>query len=153
MESSDDDESVSSQSDRWSDISIVRQCLDMREASDKNPTCLDRNTLLVFRLTRLCQEEEDSRIQSIYQYLRGLGIDLRFGQPAESGIEVTLPSSVPIPSMNLNLDLSMLVAIISDISHSESLETQDFPHRRATFRGPSGTTTRIGPRRTLPSFD
>lgn len=122
-ESSDDDSSTGVQADQWSCISIVRQCVVMREASVANPVWADGCPRLILRLTRLCEAEQDHRIQSIYSHLRTLGVDLHFGDPVESGTQIIAQSrvyldSAPIPSMNLNLDLSMLVALISDISHA-----------------------------------
>jgi hypothetical protein len=145
MESSDDDSSTSFQPDRWSYISIVRQCVDMRDASAANPVWADGSTRLILRLTRLCKAEQDHRIQSVYRHLRTLGVDLMFGDLTESGTQriaqsKVYPDSTPIPSANLNLDLSMLVALISDISHSPlprthiEAETRFQPVRRVWKR-------------------
>jgi len=128
MDSSDDESCTSYRPDRWSYVSIVRQCVDMREASIANPVWRDGHIRLVLRLTRLCEEEQDARIQSVYGHLRTLGIDIMFGDPAELGTQRIAQSKInpdraPIPSADLNLDLSMLVALISDISHSQLPET------------------------------
>lgn len=70
------------------------------------------------RLSRLDNHSSDKRIVHTIEKLRGLGIIVELGSK-----EVSVPTSLyqPVPFImpqNINLDLSLLIALVTDITHA-----------------------------------
>ena len=106
---------------KWQQVSLVRQCLDLRTAARNRSAGMKDIPSLTYRLTRMDETCEDRRIQALYGIIRGLDVELQFGDPedaAESADKLLAPSHT-ILSLDLNLDLSLLIALISDITHAD----------------------------------
>ena len=79
---------------------------------------------VLLRLTRLNgSEDQDPRIQETYDCLTRMGVQVEFGEiDTGSPDHPALPKPLPRPELQatpkLNLDLSLLIALISDISHA-----------------------------------
>jgi len=89
---------------------------------------------VTLRLTRLDPNivnedgtELDARIAQTLDSLREMGIDVELGERTESELPILtnpiterpLSPSLPfIPTININLDLSILIALISDLTHA-----------------------------------
>ncbi|KAJ7148024.1 hypothetical protein C8R46DRAFT_540646 [Mycena filopes] len=86
---------------------------------------------ITMRLTRLDispvrpnGEDSDPRIVQTIQCLRDMGIDVELGERPESEIPIPIqkvpsPPRGPLqPTRQINLDLSVLVALVSDLTHS-----------------------------------
>ncbi|KAJ7084758.1 hypothetical protein C8R43DRAFT_318304 [Mycena crocata] len=117
------------------DNSILQMGRILMEAAKANPVeGLDglgapRVTLRLTRLDtspfRADGEPNDPRIARTVQCLIDMGIDVELGERLESEIPIpklnTLPapSTIPLkPTRQINLDLSVLVALVSDLTHS-----------------------------------
>ncbi|KAJ6604966.1 hypothetical protein B0H10DRAFT_1821281 [Mycena sp. CBHHK59/15] len=117
------------------DNSILQMGRMLIEAANANPfESLDgpEAPQVTLRLTRLDPspfradgEPNDPRIAQTIQCLRDMGIEVELGERPES--EVPMPtlsasSSPPVarlePTRQINLDLSVLVALVSDLTHS-----------------------------------
>ncbi|RDB23624.1 hypothetical protein Hypma_009502 [Hypsizygus marmoreus] len=105
---------------------------------------------ITLRLTRLdpspplgSEEENDPRILQTLQLLRGMGIDVELGErrgsdfPAPANEPSPASSSSPStssillePTININLDLSVLIALISDLTHSPLPKTVEEANTR-----------------------
>lgn len=106
---------------------------------DANSTTPNPNTTVTpqvtIRLTRLDPSlEDDPRIEKTIQCLRDMGIDVQLGErsyPHPAPIsETPTKSKLLEPTTNINLDLSALIALISDISHSTLPRTEQEAHAR-----------------------
>jgi len=108
------------------DNSILRMGRILLAAAKENPVPgtnhLPRVTL---RLTRLDPSESgvDSRIAQTVRCLSEMGIDVELGERGNSGgitAPPTLAESIKIfePTMRINLDLSTLIALVSDLTHA-----------------------------------
>lgn len=117
------------------DNSILRMGRSLLEAAQANQIQGTSETPKVtLRLTRLNPNlvnedgsEPDARIAQTLDSLREMGIDVELGERTESELPmVTIPTidrslspSLPfIPTLNINLDLSILIALISDLTHA-----------------------------------
>ncbi|KAJ9093241.1 hypothetical protein QFC19_008447 [Naganishia cerealis] len=133
--------------------SITKQCYDLIQTASRQRTPWGETPKVQLRLTRLTGlEAQDERIQATYECLRKMGVTVIFGEiAAESTISAESATSAqnttrPIqPSMllatpKLNLDLSLLIALVSDISHAplprndEEAETRFKPIDKAWKR-------------------
>ena len=91
---------------------------------------------VTIRLTRLDPHEDntsDSRIEKTIQCLRDMGIDVQLGERSSHPTPVRETPARPKPlepTINVNLDLSALIALISDISHSPLPRTEEEAHAR-----------------------
>ncbi|KAG8216020.1 hypothetical protein J3R82DRAFT_8013 [Butyriboletus roseoflavus] len=97
---------------------------------DLNSTSTIMTPQVTIRLTRLDPSlEDDPRIEKTIQYLRDMGIDVQLGE--RSYLHPT-PTKLKLlePTANINLDLSALIALISDISHSPLPRTEQEAHAR-----------------------
>ncbi|KAJ7917142.1 hypothetical protein B0H13DRAFT_340825 [Mycena leptocephala] len=116
------------------DNSILQMGRVLIEAANANPIEgvngpeIPRVTLRLTRLDtspfRANGESNDPRIAHTVQLLRDMGIDVELGERLESEIPIPLfkapaPPPVPLqPTRQINLDLSVLVALVSDLTHS-----------------------------------
>ena len=92
---------------------------------------------VTIRLTRLDPLEDDTsdpRFEKTIRCLRDMGIDVQLGErsyPHPAPIRKT-PAKLKLlePTTHVNLDLSVLIALISDISHSPLPRTEEEAHVR-----------------------
>lgn len=78
---------------------------------------------VTIRLSRLDPNPEDTsqhdaRIAQTIQELKDMGIDVQFGELQAPPTAVRLPRRTLCPTSKINLDLSILIALISDLTHS-----------------------------------
>lgn len=106
---------------KWRHISIVRQCLDMRMAAKSCTVGPEESPCLSYRLSRMDEAYDDQRVQTLYQVIRTLDVDLRFGDPEDVSPDPVLcrAPKETVLSLDLNLDLSLLIALLSDITHAD----------------------------------
>ncbi|KAJ6520492.1 hypothetical protein C8R45DRAFT_955347 [Mycena sanguinolenta] len=117
------------------ELSILQMGRTLIEAANANPVEgingpeIPRVTIRLTRLdTSPCRangEPNDPRIAHAVQCLRDIGIDVELGERPESEIPIPLlqpPAPPPTihlqPTRQVNLDLSVLVALVSDLTHS-----------------------------------
>ncbi|OCH94600.1 hypothetical protein OBBRIDRAFT_831652 [Obba rivulosa] len=109
------------------DNSLLRGARALLDATSSHlPLGSRRLPHVTLRLTRLDPTcGDDARIPQTVDALRGMGIDVQLGERAP-GV-VSAPSSSPnetqehvdpVPTQKINLDLSLLVALVSDITHA-----------------------------------
>ncbi|GHJ90158.1 hypothetical protein NliqN6_6560 [Naganishia liquefaciens] len=110
--------------------SITKQCYDLVQAATQHRTPWGQVPTVLLRLTRLDGHEAgDPRIQETYQCLGRMGVHVEFGEIQNRGSSsserpASIPQPLPVPrphlvaTPKLNLDLSLLIALISDISHA-----------------------------------
>ncbi|KAJ7628545.1 hypothetical protein FB45DRAFT_918580 [Roridomyces roridus] len=127
-EDESDEEQGPSLAQKELDNSVLRMARGLIAAARANP--IDGEPpQLTLRLTRLDpsapdERENDPRISLTIERLRAMGIDVDLGERIESEIPVPRPASHPIaPSQlvattNINLDLSVLIALVSDLTHA-----------------------------------
>ncbi len=95
---------------------------------------------IVFCLTRIDPDATDEsgndpRIVYTIESLRNMGLSIKLGeraaikQPVDS-TPVSPSSPVLIPTFQINLDLSILIALISDLTHAPLPESVDSAHER-----------------------
>ena len=148
------------------DNSVLRMGRSLLAAAEANPIeALGETPKVTLRLTRLDPfqiedngQETDPRISCTIRLLQEMGIDVKLGEStppsgAPSIGPFSLPSAPPSlplePTVNINLDLSVLIALISDLSHAplpETIEEADRrfmtqPQFRAWKQAKSGTKT------------
>ncbi|TFK31941.1 hypothetical protein BDQ12DRAFT_639392 [Crucibulum laeve] len=116
------------------DNSVLRMGRSLLEAAQANPiegtTEIPRVTIRLTRLNPSLVEDSadgsDPRIAKTIRCLRDMDIDVELGERSEAELpEVTpvrarspSPSDPPEPSIRINLDLSVLIALISDLTHA-----------------------------------
>ncbi|KAF9256023.1 hypothetical protein L218DRAFT_937072 [Marasmius fiardii PR-910] len=120
------------------DNSVLRMGRSLIAAAKANPlrlpssrassdTVTEITPRVILRLTRLDPEGEpsDPRIAQTIQGLKDMGIEVELGerQPAEvpEVIRSTQPNSLQLvfePTSKINLDLSALIALVSDLTHA-----------------------------------
>ncbi|KAJ7625009.1 hypothetical protein DFH06DRAFT_745683 [Mycena polygramma] len=112
------------------DNSVLRMGRGLVAAAKANP--IDTGTgpeppKVTLRLTRLNPsdpEDDDPRIAQSIDGLRAMGINVELGEHAQS--EIPTPQRAPqpislaqlVPTANINLDLSVLIALVSDLTHA-----------------------------------
>ncbi|KAJ7238505.1 hypothetical protein B0H12DRAFT_92326 [Mycena haematopus] len=117
-----------------SELSILQMGRILIEAANANPIeGVDGPEIprVTIRLTRLDTspfrpngEPNDPRIAHTVQCLRDMGVNVELGDRLESEIPIPMlqapaPSPVQLqPTRQVNLDLSVLVALVSDLTHS-----------------------------------
>ena len=95
---------------------------------------------IVFRLTRIDPDATDEngndpRIAHTIESLRNMGLSIKLGERAairqlvDSAPELPSPP-VLIPTLQINLDLSILIALVSDLTHAPLPESVDAAHER-----------------------
>ena len=129
------------------DNSVLRMGRSLLAAAEANPIEASGETPKVtLRLTRLDPsqiegngQEADPRIGGTIRLLQEMGIDVKLGEsippPGTASIgSSSSPSATPSlplePTLNVNLDLSVLIALISDLSHAPLPETVEEADRR-----------------------
>lgn len=114
------------------DNSILRMGRSLLAAASANPiegtTDIPRVTLRLTRLNpSLSGNDSDPRILKTLESLRGLGIDVKLGERTHTEIDSStsirspdnaFPLLVLEPTLRINLDLSVLIALISDLTHA-----------------------------------
>ncbi|KAG6835272.1 hypothetical protein H0H93_003239 [Arthromyces matolae] len=114
------------------DNSVLRMGRALIAAARANPLeGTDEIPKVTLRLTRLepsSTSENDPRIAQTVKLLLEMGVDVQLGERKEAELPVHVGSkptgSSPstslslIPTININLDLSVLIALISDLSHA-----------------------------------
>ena len=123
------------------DNSLLRAGRALLAAARDNPV-LGTNTPpeIVFRLTRIDPDATDEsgndpRIARTIESLRNMGLIIKLG---ERGTIEQLVDSAPvlpsppvlIPTLQINLDLSILIALVSDLAHAPLPESVDVAHER-----------------------
>jgi hypothetical protein len=123
------------------DNSLLRAGRALLAAARDNPV-LGSNTPpeIVFRLTRIDPDATDEsgndpRIARTIESLRNMGLIIKLG---ERGAIKQLVESAPvlpsppvlIPTLQINLDLSILIALVSDLAHAPLPESVDVAHER-----------------------
>ncbi|KAJ7130193.1 hypothetical protein C8R44DRAFT_978347, partial [Mycena epipterygia] len=137
----DDDEQGPSLAQTEFDNSILQMGRGLVAAAAANP--IDAETgpeppKVTLRLTRLNPRESDPRIAQTIECLRAMGIDVEFGERAESEIPAPQRAARPIalsqlvPTANINLDLSVLIALVSDLTHAPLPASVEEAHERFT---------------------
>ena len=117
------------------DNSMLRMGRELLAAARANPISIPTIMIpqVTIRLTRLDPFKDDTpdpRIEKTIQCLRDMGIDVQLGaRPALIPKTPTKPKLLE-STRNINLDLSALIAIISDISHSPLPRTEQEAHAR-----------------------
>lgn len=103
------------------------------ELATRNPTMVPQITIRLTRLNPL-DDVSDPRVEKTIQCLREMGIDVRLGERPDPHPPPILgtPTKRELfePTTNINLDLSALIALISDISHSPLPRTEEEAHVR-----------------------
>ncbi|KAJ7135401.1 hypothetical protein C8R43DRAFT_1203621 [Mycena crocata] len=91
---------------------------------------------VTLRLTRLKPCENDPRITQTIELLCAMGVDVDLGERAESEIPAPKPAAPQVarsqllPTANINLDLSVLIALVSDLTHAPLPSSLDEAHSR-----------------------
>ncbi|KAI0251838.1 hypothetical protein BJV78DRAFT_392591 [Lactifluus subvellereus] len=123
------------------DNSLLRTGRALLAAARDNPV-LGTNTPpeIVLCLTRIDPDATDKggndpRIALTIELLRGMGLSIKLGergpitQLADSAPALS-PPPILIPTHQINLDLSILIALVSDLTHAPLPETADAVHER-----------------------
>lgn len=113
------------------------------KAPETNPvdgtTSTPKITLRLTRLNLMANEDgtaKDPRITRTVELLRDMGVNVELGErvnltPALLALTPTDPQPAAFaPTPNINLDLSVLVALISDLTHAPLLRTIEDANRR-----------------------
>ncbi|KJA18703.1 hypothetical protein HYPSUDRAFT_190699 [Hypholoma sublateritium FD-334 SS-4] len=125
------------------DNSILRMGRSLLKAAEANPidgtTGIPRITLRLTRLNPTANEDgsvPDPRIAQTVNILRDMGVDIQLGErpslaPALHSLAPTVPQPASFtPTPNINLDLSVLIALISDLTHAPLPRTIEEANRR-----------------------
>lgn len=111
------------------DNSVLRMGRSLLLAAQENPIPgTNEIPAVTLRLTRLDPspsnaKDHDPRIAQTIEQLTALGIDVQLGERTEAELTARLhekaPSLPPLgPTRNVNLDLSILIALVSDLTHA-----------------------------------
>ncbi|KAF6748027.1 hypothetical protein DFP72DRAFT_583486 [Ephemerocybe angulata] len=111
------------------DNSILKMGRTLLQAAQSNPiegtTELPRVVMRLTRLDPLTTEgpEADPRIATTVEKLEEMGIEVQLGEREEEELVVPAPiedvdTQTLVPSRRINLDLSVLIALISDLTHA-----------------------------------
>lgn len=112
------------------DSSLLRMGRDLLAAAKANPISVPTpvSPQVTIRLTRL-DPLKDPRIEETVQCLRDMGVDVQLGERPHPAPVPNTPTKLD-PTTNINLDLSALIALISDISHSPLPQIEQDAHAR-----------------------
>jgi hypothetical protein len=123
------------------DNSLLRTARALLAAARDNPV-FGTNTPpdIVFRLTRIDPDATDEcgndpRIALTIESLRKMGLSIQLGERGPikqlvDSIPVLPAFPVPIPTPQINLDLSILIALVSDLTHAPLPTSVDAAHER-----------------------
>jgi hypothetical protein len=123
------------------DNSLLRTARALLAAARENPV-LGTNTPpeIVLRLTRIDPDATDEcgndpRIARTIESLRNMGLSIHLGErgPIKQLVDSTPVLPAPpalIPTHQINLDLSVLVALVSDLTHAPLPTSVDAAHER-----------------------
>jgi hypothetical protein len=124
------------------DNSLLRAGRALVAAASANPLGATADVPRVtLRLTRLdpapaSVRDSDPRIEQTIQYLQDMGLRVLLGELPEIGMLVPAgaPSPPPVfrPTQHVNLDLSILVALVSDLTHAPLPASIDEANARFT---------------------
>ncbi len=125
------------------DNSILRVGRSLIKAAEANPvdgtTSIPKITLRLTRLNPMANDDgsaTDPRIAQTVDLLRDMGVDVELGERVNLTSELlalTPTDSQPAaftPTPNINLDLSVLIALISDLTHAPLPRTIEEANRR-----------------------
>jgi hypothetical protein len=127
------------------DNSILRMGRSLLKAAQANPiegtTEIPKITLRLTRLNPTSNDDgtqPDPRIAQTISMLKGMGIEVALGERAPAEIPEPLPIDEPadaapitfLPTRNINLDLSVLIALISDLTHAPLPRSIEHANRR-----------------------
>ncbi|KAJ7165002.1 hypothetical protein C8R46DRAFT_1220146 [Mycena filopes] len=138
----DDDEQGPTLAQTEFDNSVLRMGRGLLAAAKANPIDTatgPRPPNVMMRLTRLNPSEpgeDDPRIQQTIECLRAMGIDVQLGERAD--VETPAPYlapqpttlTQPVPTTRINLDLSVLIALVSDLTHAPLPTSIEEAHSR-----------------------
>ncbi|KAI9446081.1 hypothetical protein H4582DRAFT_2163561 [Lactarius indigo] len=135
-----DSEDGSSRAQSELDNSLLRMGHALLAAARHNPV-LDTNKPpeVVLRLTRIDPDEineceNDPRIALTIELLRKMGLSIKLGErgPITQLMDLasTLRPPTFVPTHRVNLELSVLIALVSDLSHAPLPDTIDAAHMR-----------------------
>lgn len=136
------------------DNSILRSATALCRSASANPVSLvdkvtgehskvtPRVTIRFTRLDPTCDDESlnDPRISQTIECVKRMGIKVLLGNNPTEDIEI--PSSVPLRcsdilvSQHVNLDLSILIALVSDLTHSGLPSSVDEARARFQIESP-----------------
>ncbi|KAF8583305.1 hypothetical protein K439DRAFT_72484 [Ramaria rubella] len=86
---------------------------------------------VILRLTRLqTNGEADPRIAQTISTLQDMGLATQFGERAFQPAQPSSPPPTPAPTRCVNLDLSILIALVSDLTHAELPRSEDDAYAR-----------------------
>lgn len=111
------------------DNSVLRMARSLVNAAKENTiTGTSNSPSITMQITRLDPspsnpKEHDPRIAQTLEILRDMGVEVHLGERENSVLarsfeQKTIPVQKLKPSTRLNLDLSILVALVSDLTHS-----------------------------------
>ena len=125
------------------DNSLLRAGRALLAAARDNPV-LGTNSPpgIVFHLTRIDPDATDEsgndpRIAHTIESLRNMGLSIKLGERATirqlvDSVPVLPSPPVLIPTLQINLDLSILIALVSDLTHAPLPESEDAALERFT---------------------
>lgn len=128
------------------DNSVLRMGRSLLKAAQVNPiegtTEIPKITLRLTRLNPTSNDDgtqPDPRIAQTISMLKGMGLDVELGERTPAEIpEPSSPMDEPadatpitfLPTRNINLDLSVLIALISDLTHAPLPRSIEHANRR-----------------------
>ncbi|KAH8986948.1 hypothetical protein EDB86DRAFT_3065814 [Lactarius hatsudake] len=123
------------------DNSLLRLGRGLLAAARGNPVLgTNKPPEVVLRLTRIDPDapdecENDSRIALTVELLRKTGLSIKLGERGPISQLTDLAPALPppptlVPTHRINLDLSILVALVSDLSHAPLPDTVDAAYTR-----------------------
>ncbi|KAL4071764.1 hypothetical protein V8B97DRAFT_1943149 [Scleroderma yunnanense] len=134
-------------------LRMGRELLAAAAAAAANPLAISSHVpRITIRLTRLCPTfvdchgvEADPRIAHTVERLQEMGIDVQLGeQPDVQRQQEHLQPRLD-PTLNVNLDLSTLIALISDITHAPlPLNTEEAQARFTRRKVPAAKEIKSG---------
>jgi hypothetical protein len=120
------------------DNSILQAGRALLDMARMNPVVTTEGPLaptVAMRLTRLDPDcDEDPRIRQTVESLRQIGVLVELGERNDVALSVAGVANIPIdvteplsllPTRHLNLDLSLLIALVSDLTHAPLPDSSD----------------------------
>ncbi|KAJ7883289.1 hypothetical protein B0H13DRAFT_2667223 [Mycena leptocephala] len=138
-EDEDDSDQGPSLAQKEFDNSVLRMGRGLVEAANANLIDTAVVPKVTLRLTRLNPSEpgqDEPRIAQTIDSLRAMGIDVELGERTQNEIPVPQLAPKPIalaqlvPTANINLDLSVLIALVSDLTHAPLPASVEEAHLR-----------------------